>query len=367
MRTAVYAGSFDPLTNGHLWMVEEGARLFDELIVAVGTNPDKRSTFTLEERLGTLRRSTRYLPQVRVDHFDQQFLVKYARAQGAKHVLRGIRSETDYAYERGMRHVNADLDPAITSVFLMPPRDLAEVSSSLVKGLVGPQGWEEVIEDYVPGEVYNSMLLKYHGLQGRFEELWKRLGAQGDPAQAYQDLVGRYSAPDRFHHVLSHVARMLREYDRVKGCLVNPDAVETAAWFHDAILDSTRKDNEERTAILSQEMLEKAKLSPSFIQAVGDHILATVYRATPKTKDQAYLQDMDIAVFGMPDRRFDEYERGIKDEYAWVPEQLFREARIDLLKEFRSREPIYQTEEFRQRYEQAAKRNLQRSIDLLSD
>ena len=77
---------------------------------------------------------------------------------GATHILRGIRSESDYEYERTMRNINGDLDSAICTVFLMPPRDIAEVSSSMVKGLVGPKGWQKVVRKYVPEPVYRQFL-----------------------------------------------------------------------------------------------------------------------------------------------------------------------------------------------------------------
>src|SRR5678815_606817 len=95
-RIGVYAGSFDPITNGHLWMVEQGAGLFDELIVAIGANPEKTSTFSLEERLQMVMEVTRQLPQVHVRSFENQFLVHYAHSIGAQYILRGIRNEGDY-------------------------------------------------------------------------------------------------------------------------------------------------------------------------------------------------------------------------------------------------------------------------------
>ena len=153
-RLGVYAGSFDPLTIGHLWMIEQGAGLFDRLIVAVGINPDKRYTFSLEARLDMLRESLKNYRNVSVSSFSNYYLIDYARKAGATHILRGIRSESDYEYERTMRNINGDMDPKICSAFLMPPRDIAEVSSSMVKGLVGPAGWQKVVRKYVPEPVY---------------------------------------------------------------------------------------------------------------------------------------------------------------------------------------------------------------------
>jgi len=145
MRKAVYGGSFDPPTNGHLWMIEQGAKLFDVLVVALGINPSKEYAFSVDERVEMLRNITKDFRNITIDTFQDQFLVSYAESVGADHIIRGIRSEVDYEYERVMRHVNSDLNSNILTVFLMPPREIAEVSSSFVKGLVGPEGWEKIV------------------------------------------------------------------------------------------------------------------------------------------------------------------------------------------------------------------------------
>lgn len=157
MRIAVYAGSFDPPTNGHLWMIERGLEMFDQLIVAIGSNPAKSYSYSVQERLDMLRASVPQSDRLKVAHFDNRYLVEYAKNHNAAYVLRGIRSPSDYEYERVMRHINADMAPEITTVFLMPPRDYAEVSSSMIKSLTGPDGWEETVKRYVPPQVFEVL------------------------------------------------------------------------------------------------------------------------------------------------------------------------------------------------------------------
>ncbi len=154
----IYAGSFDPPTIGHMWMIEQGAKLFEQLIVAIGVNPDKKCTFPLETRLGMLLETTSDLNNVRVDSFTNRYLIHYAQSVGATHILRGVRSASDYEFERTMRNINGDLDESICTLFLMPPRGIAEVSSSMVRGLVGPAGWQKIVRKYVSQGVYQKLL-----------------------------------------------------------------------------------------------------------------------------------------------------------------------------------------------------------------
>lgn len=157
MRTAVYAGSFDPPTNGHLWMIKQGLELFDRLYVAIGSNPAKQYSFSVSERLQLLRASIPSCERLTISEFDNRYLVDYARDVDADYILRGIRSSDDYEYERVMRHINGDMAPKVTTTFLMPPRDIAELSSSMVKSLIGPEGWEETVRRYVPAPVFAAL------------------------------------------------------------------------------------------------------------------------------------------------------------------------------------------------------------------
>ncbi len=157
----IYAGSYDPPTNGHLWMIEQGSKLFSKFFVAVGENSQKEYTFTAGERIAMLVGMCAEFKNVEVIQFENKFLVKYAESIGVDYILRGIRNEKDYTYERGMRYVNSNMNGTIQTLFMMSPRHLVEVSSSLVKGLVGSDGWEQVVREYVPESVYYRMLDKF--------------------------------------------------------------------------------------------------------------------------------------------------------------------------------------------------------------
>ncbi len=370
MRKAVYAGSFDPVTNGHLWMIKEGAKLFDELVVAIGINPDKKYTFSLDERLEMLKKSTRTFPNVEIASFENQYLVKYADSISAKYMLRGIRSEGDFDYEKAMRNINADWNPEISTIFLMPSREIAEVSSSLVRGLVGPERWEEIVERYVSRSVYNKILVKNKGLQKRWDELWKRIGGDEQVGkQAYHDLLQLYGESSRAYHNFVHIAHVLREFDSARSSIQDPDMVEVTLWYHDAIYQTQPgSESERKSADLALQRLGQAGVSQCFLDDVACAILETSHKSSSphlQTSDEKYFLDIDLSILGKPEPEFDEYELDIREEYSWVPEQVFKEKRKEILTDFLQRGNIYSTEFFREKYEEKARKNLERSIGRL--
>ena len=129
---AIYPGSFDPTTNGHLDLIERGSRLFDHLVVAVLTNMEKEPLFTLEERVAMLREATAGMANVSVDTFGG-LLVDYAMRKKARAILRGIRAFSDYEYELQMALMNRQLQPELETVFLTPAEAYSYISSRLVK------------------------------------------------------------------------------------------------------------------------------------------------------------------------------------------------------------------------------------------
>lgn len=157
-RIGIFAGSFDPPTNGHLWMIQRGAEMFDELVVVLAVNPDKRGLFSLEKRQELMASLLAVLPShVRLATVEQGFLVDFAREVGAGFLLRGIRNTQDFEYEKSMARMNARMESDIRTVFLMPPGELEEISSSMVKGFIGVPGWQRWVRSCVPPCVFDAI------------------------------------------------------------------------------------------------------------------------------------------------------------------------------------------------------------------
>jgi pantetheine-phosphate adenylyltransferase len=156
---AIYPGSFDPLTNGHLDLIERGSKIFEELIVAILRNSEKDPLFTLPERKEMLQEMVKNFPNVRVDSFDG-LLVDYAMKKNAKVVLRGIRAISDYEYELQMALMNRKLQPRLETVFMASGETYSYLSSRLVKEIFRLGG---SVRGLVPDLVEEKMREKLHG------------------------------------------------------------------------------------------------------------------------------------------------------------------------------------------------------------
>ncbi|MFU1792295.1 pantetheine-phosphate adenylyltransferase [Paenibacillus azoreducens] len=158
-RVAVYPGSFDPVTMGHLDIIQRAARQFDVLIVAVLINRSKQPLFTIEERMELIRRVTSHLPNVEVDSF-QDLTANYVRIRNAQAIVRGVRSVTDFEYELQIASTNHKLNPDAETVFMMTNPKYSYLSSSIVKEIAAYEG---DVKDLVPPEVEKAIRLKYKG------------------------------------------------------------------------------------------------------------------------------------------------------------------------------------------------------------
>ena len=154
---AIYPGSFDPVTNGHLDLIERGAQIFETLVVAVARNLDKEPLFAVKERVEMLEAVTYEWKNVEVDVFDG-LLMNYARAKGARVVMRGIRAISDYEYELQMALMNRKIEPDVETVFMMPAETFSYLSSRLVKEIARLGG---PVKDLVPPLVEERLRAKF--------------------------------------------------------------------------------------------------------------------------------------------------------------------------------------------------------------
>lgn len=157
-RLAVYAGSFDPATLGHLDLIERASALFEKVIVAIGAHPTKRPLFGIEERLSLIREVAGHLPNVSVDSFDG-LLIHYCMAKGASVIVRGLRAATDFEYELQIAHANADLCPQVDTIFLPTRTKHGFVSASLVREIASHGG---DVSRYAPKAVCEALERKFN-------------------------------------------------------------------------------------------------------------------------------------------------------------------------------------------------------------
>ncbi|MEM7112442.1 MAG: N-methyl-D-aspartate receptor NMDAR2C subunit [Chloroflexota bacterium] len=191
--------------------------------------------------------------------------------------------------------------------------------------------------------------------------------AQGVAAVLFQQLAAAHSQPDRHYHNQDHVAACLRLLQAHQSLASQPAEIAVAFWFHDAVYDAQRGDNEEESAAWAMRFLAEQNVAQSTIDRIEALILATKTHDTLVDDDQKLMIDIDLAILGQPPAVFAAYDAAIRREYAWVEEEKYRVGRTAVLTKFLQKEYIYQTEPFQRRYEAQARTNLARAIAQLND
>ncbi len=155
--TAIYPGTFDPITNGHLDIIERACRLFEKVIVTIAVNPHKTPMFPEDERRELITLTTAHLKNVEVDSY-HGLLVRYAEEKKASVIVRGLRAISDFEYEFQMSLTNTKLNPGITTIFLMPNEKFSYLNSSLVRELAS---YDASIKEFLPDVVYKRLKKKF--------------------------------------------------------------------------------------------------------------------------------------------------------------------------------------------------------------
>lgn len=202
----------------------------------------------------------------------------------------------------------------------------------------------------------------------RFSALWQRClsGGHALAESIYSQLVEYYKEPHRHYHTLNHIRHCLHESDRVVALMDDPDAVEMALWFHDAIYDSGALDNERRSADLFQQWSE-GRAETVFRQRVDELIMVTTHRGAPEPiqQDQRLIVDIDLSSFGLPWEAFERDGRNIRSECTNISDEAYYSGQLRFLLSLQSRPTFFLTEFFQHRYERIARDNIRRVIENL--
>ena len=200
----------------------------------------------------------------------------------------------------------------------------------------------------------------------QWQEMWKELGAANPDPRLHDELIARYSEPHRHYHTLQHLDECFGKLDEIRAQAGHPAEIELALWFHDAIYDVKRRDNEKKSADWARASAAAAGVAADACTRIHALVMATRHKAVPSGRDAEILVDVDLSILGAAPQRFDEYERQVRQEYAWVPDFLYRRERRKILKDFLARPRIFSTALFRGRYEEQARSNIERSLAQLA-
>lgn len=200
-----------------------------------------------------------------------------------------------------------------------------------------------------------------------WRRLWGELGAQEIPGGLYNQLVAAYSAGERHYHTLQHLRECLAHFEAAASLARRPAEVELALWFHDAVYDPRRTDNEERSADWAGRSVVAAGCEAAVAQRVQALVRATAGHQASTNPDTQLLLDIDLAILGASPARFAEFERQVRAEYAHVPEPAFRQGRARILSGFLARPRIFGTAPFHDALEQRARDNIGQALAALQD
>lgn len=201
----------------------------------------------------------------------------------------------------------------------------------------------------------------------RWQALWHRVAPGYEGSTDYLTLRRAYDEPHRAYHSFAHIAACLRWYDAAveAGAAARNDLLELAIWFHDAIYDPHRSDNEARSARWWQKLAHKAGVVQGQVAQVADWIMLTRHVDAPGDPLAALLIDIDLAILGSEAEGFAEFERQVRQEYRWVPGLIYRRKRREVLRSFLARPRVYGTEYFEARLGQQAMLNLTQAVAAL--
>lgn len=409
-RAALYAGSFNPVTKGHLHVIGHATKMTDRLVVGVGTNPKKDPLFSGAERVAMIRDDImkNLQPELdaagnpcRIDVIEYQgATTDVMQAEGLSVFFRGVRGVSDFNDEDTMALANADLfndgdfegnlqEQFTQSLIYTTTPELRKVSSSVARELC-MLGKDDALLRYVTPDVRLRLIQrmdekgmrpatdkKYNILStedfAALKDMWDELTPSCDRALAdeiFTDVLTRYAAADRYYHNGGHLAELAAHWREFKDELSDAATVGLALFFHDVIYDAARTDNEAQSASYAASRLKDMGFDAVDITRVEDLIEMTASHNAPAGDfDAALMLDMDMAVLGAEPNQYQKYAQAVAAEYSKTYSAGdYARGRLSMFIEpSLEKENLFLTDKFRQRYQEQARRNLRAEIVTLEN
>ena len=344
MKKAVYAGSFDPITNGHLHIIKKACSMFDEVIVLIANNPEKKYMFSLSERKEICRKSLLEMKiKAGVEACENRLVAEFSHTNlNAQFLIRGIRSVNDFQEEVDIYHTNRRISHDIETVFLMPDIDLSSLRSSVVKGLVGLRDWWWNISDVVPRTVLRSLSEKC--ASKIWNDTWDDQLSNG--LSVYNQI---YSSSE--YHNWIHVLNCLQLLEDFDG-----------------LSESEKKDLTKALLVHDVVDLNLDVGNDSYWSKIGiaKLILATNHDITPESgwsRLENIAHDVDLEVLSWSKDRYNTYTKLVRREYCDLSDSEWRFGRSKFLELMLKRERIYLTDEYFENKEVAAASNMTNELE----
>lgn len=356
----VYPGSFDPITNGHLDIIKRAAKLFDELIVLIAINPEKKEFLPMTQRIKLIMKSIKDLTNVKVAGY-QGLTTNFAQIKHCDFMVRGLRDTNDFEYEKKLAEINKKINPNIETVFIPTNPETSMISSSVVRNIHNIGG---NISNFVPQCVDRTLYLKK-----TFDTIVKNLDFnQEKSVEIFNKIIDAYDDPTRGYHDSKHIISMLKNLDEYilnnPNSIQKPDEFKFAILMHDYVNGNP---NEISESIEAAETFIKQMSSNHDTNYIKNLILATDYshQKLNLSADEMLMQDLDLLILGSNPTDYKEYSKLIRKQYSHVPDNIFNQARKKVLQNFLNQENIYHTNYFKSQYEVQARENINNEIKTL--
>lgn len=386
-QAAVYVGSFDPITLGHIDVIKSASKMhFPKLYVAIGENPDKNPMFTLKERLAMIEREMDrdvrpYLApgqEIIVTSYEGM-TVDFMKKVGSSFCIRGMRGVKDLEEEGDLAAVNKDLYGSaagagagkFTQVYFVSDPALRHVSSTFARELC-KQGRDIDLLKFVSPDVAAKMIEKRDLTAAqavvspdegkKLQKIWHEyVPSKGEVAdKSYSKLIRKYGEKPRKYHTVEHLSDSFRLFEENKAAMKDPQAVALALFYHDVIYNIPADGNEQQSAQYAARALTAMGADPQLISRVSDLIKMTEQHTAPANDtDAALMMDIDMAILGSSHAHYKKYAAGVEAEYtSHLTQQEYRAGRLAFLEACRKKNRFFITDNFENKYGEQSRRNL---------